>query len=155
MLGMFTAAFAFIVVISRDTLATDKRFEAYGLAHTVPQSEHELEQAYRGLAVTASLLIYSILILYGHNYKHKQEDQGMSTSELMKIVTENANINETCNICSTNKADCSWIDCPHVMYCMECYNKYTAKNRVRGDCPCCHKGTQVERLVFMTLGNGT
>lgn len=74
----------------------------------------------------------------------RSERDGAAT--VMSVHEDNES-QGNCVGCLFRRPNCSWSDCPHVLYCMICYWR-TINHGGDGRCPYCQKGTEVKRLVF-------
>lgn len=75
---------------------------------------------------------------------HHAEPVNLST--LIEAL-DHTETSSNCIFCVTNRPDCNWSDCQHVLYCMDCYEK-TVKDGGNGQCPYCQKGAEVKKLLF-------
>lgn len=94
------------------------------------------------------LLLISVGFHLAASNGGKQENQQRTTtSELMATVAESSTTGPTCRMCSTSVPNCNWLDCHHAFWCMECYDRWTARG---GDarCPYCKKGSWVKKLIY-------
>lgn len=76
-----------------------------------------LVEWYKHTALCIVHLTYAYLTLFGHNHKYKKRSR--THADLDTVAS--------CRICYSGKPSCKWVDCPHVFWCMECYERVNAR----------------------------